>query len=200
MVPSRQLGATATGILYKAAPQHPTPAQNMDVLKTVLEAILDAIGGSDLPAPTQRQFVAKTELSERDATIIDMLNSAGHEDVSFCICDPDQEDCPIVFASDGFCNFTGYAVDEIEGRNCRFLQGPGTEKADVDKIRSAIKNEKEDSVNLLNYKKDGTSFNNEFFLSPLYGKDGRLEYYIGVQCSVKKLGPGQAPANPGKWS
>jgi PAS domain S-box-containing protein len=132
--------------------------------------------------------------------IIDMLNSAGHEDVSFCICDPDQDDCPIIFASDGFCNFTGYAVDEIEGRNCRFLQGPGTEKADVDKIRSAIKNEKEDSVNLLNYKKDGTSFNNEFFLSPLYGKDGRLEYYIGVQCSVKKLGPGQAPANPGKLS
>lgn len=128
-----------------------------------------------------------------------MLNSAGHEDVSFCICDPDQKDCPIVFASDGFCNFTGYAVDEIEGRNCRFLQGPGTEKADVDKIRSAVKNEKEDSVNLLNYKKDGTSFNNEFFLSPLYGKDGKLKYYIGVQCSVKKLGPGQAPANPGKW-
>lgn len=41
----------------------------MDVLKTVLEAILGAIGGSDLPAPSQRQFVAKKELSERDATV-----------------------------------------------------------------------------------------------------------------------------------
>ena len=131
--------------------------------------------------------------------IIDMLNSAGHEDVSFCICDPGQDDCPIIFASDGFCNFTGYAVNEIEGRNCRFLQGPGTEKADVDKIRSAIKSEKEESVNLLNYKKDGTSFNNQFFLSPLYDREGKLAYYIGCQCSVKKLGPGQAPANPGEW-
>ena len=132
--------------------------------------------------------------------IIDMLNSAGHEDVSFCICDPDQDDCPIIFASDGFCNFTGYAVSEIEGRNCRFLQGPGTDKADVDKIRSAIKSEKEESVNLLNYKKDGTSFNNQFFLSPLYDREGKLAYYIGCQCSVKKLGPGQAPANPGELS
>ena len=131
--------------------------------------------------------------------IIDMLNSTGHEDVSFCVCDPDQEDSPIIFASDGFCSFTGYAANEIEGRNCRFLQGPGTEKADVEKIRSAIKSEKEESVNLLNYNKDGTSFNNQFFLSPLYDREGKLAYYIGVQCSVKKLGPGQAPANPGKW-
>ena len=41
----------------------------MDVLKTVLEAILGAIGGSELPAPFQRQFLAKKELSERDATV-----------------------------------------------------------------------------------------------------------------------------------
>ena len=120
--------------------------------------------------------------------IVDMLNSAGHENVSFCVCDPHLKDCPIVFASDGFCSFTGYSCTEIEGRNCRFLQGPGTDEGDVDRIRAAIKGEKEASVNLLNYKKDGTSFNNQFFLSPLYEKDGKLAYYIGVQCSVEKLG------------
>ena len=41
----------------------------MDVLKTVLEAILGLVAGSDLPDPSQRQFVAKKELSERDATV-----------------------------------------------------------------------------------------------------------------------------------
>lgn len=44
-------------------------ASNMDVLKTVLEAILNVVAGSDLPDPSQRQFVAKKELSERDATV-----------------------------------------------------------------------------------------------------------------------------------
>ncbi|CAM9643588.1 unnamed protein product, partial [Sphacelaria rigidula] len=33
------------------------------------------------------------------------------------------EDNPIIFCSDGFCAFTGYARDKVEGRNCRFLQG-----------------------------------------------------------------------------
>mmetsp|Transcript_38921 Transcript_38921/g.85387 ORF Transcript_38921/g.85387 Transcript_38921/m.85387 type:complete len:179 (+) Transcript_38921:195-731(+) len=169
----------------------------MDVLKTILEAILSVVGDNDIPAPAQRQFSSTKDLSERDSTIVDMLNSAGHENVSFCVCDPHLKDCPIVFASDGFCGFTGYSCAEIEGRNCRFLQGPGTDEGDVDRIRDAIKGEKEASVNLLNYKKDGTSFNNQFFLSPLYEKDGKLAYYIGVQCSVKKLGPGQAPENPG---
>ena len=41
----------------------------MDVLKTVLEAILSVVAGSDLPDPSQRPFVAKKELSERDATV-----------------------------------------------------------------------------------------------------------------------------------
>lgn len=170
----------------------------MDVLKNILEAILDVVGGSvSVPLPSQRQFNPPKSLSERDSTIIDMLNSAGHEDVSFCVCDPEIKDCPIIFASDGFCNITGYQANEIEGRNCRFLQGPGTDDGDVDKIRAAIKSEKEESVNLLNYKKDGTSFNNQFFLSPLFDKKGKLAYFIGVQCSVKKLGRGQAPQNPG---
>ena len=146
---------------------------------------------------TARQFVPTTSLCERDMIVIDMLNSAGHEDVSYCITDPNQPDNPIVFSSDGFCVFVGYERDEIEGKNCRFLQGKDTAKKDVDRIRTAIKERHEVSVNLLNYRKDGTPFNNEFFLSPLYDSSGNLVYFIGVQCPVQKLGPGQAPKNCG---
>jgi len=174
----------------------------MDSLKAVLELILQALGARETNVAAgdhhhQRQFVPTKELRERDLVIVDMLNSAGHEDVSFCVCDPSLDDCPIVFASEGFCNFTGYVAGEIEGKNCRFLQGPETSKDDVERIRRAIQEEREASVNLLNYRKDGTTFNNEFFLSPLYSNGGKLQYFIGVQVSVAKLGPGQAPANCG---
>mmetsp|Transcript_16587 Transcript_16587/g.37132 ORF Transcript_16587/g.37132 Transcript_16587/m.37132 type:complete len:179 (-) Transcript_16587:44-580(-) len=169
----------------------------MDILKSILESILSAIGGSENVPRQQRTFKASKRLVERDNTIIDMLNSAGHEDVSFCVCDHEKPDCPIIFASDGFCKLTGYGHTEIEGRNCRFLQGSETRKEDVDRIRSAIKSQTEASVNLLNYKKDGTAFNNQFFLAPLRDSDERTAYYIGVQCSVKRLGPGQAPENVG---
>ena len=56
--------------------------------------------------------------------------------------------------------------DDIVGKNCRFLQGPGTEKSDVERIADAIKKEKDVSVNLVNYKKDGTKFINEVSLLP----------------------------------
>ena len=146
---------------------------------------------------TARQFIPTKRLSEKDSVLIDMLNTRGHESVCYCVCDPDLPDLPILFSSDGFCEYTGYSRDEIEGKNCRFLQGADTRKEDVDTIRGAIKGKKASSVNLLNYKKDGTPFINEFFISPLYTSEKKLAYFIGVQCSVPKAGRGQMPANAG---
>ena len=123
-----------------------------------------------------RQFVPTKDLCEKDSIVIDMLNSEGHEDVCYCICDPALADNPIIFASDGFCTLTGYEFAEIEGRNCRFLQGPNTKKDEVDWIRAAVYNQVETSVNLLNYRKDGTTFVNEFFLSPLRNSEKKVRY------------------------
>jgi PAS domain S-box-containing protein len=149
---------------------------------------------------TSRSFSPSKSLIEKDHVLIDMLNSQNHKDVSFCICDPDTSDTPIIFASEGFCHCTGYSFQEIEGRNCRFLQGPETAKGDVDRIRTALKQETEVNVNLLNYRKDGSTFVNQFFLAPLHSRDdeSKVVYYIGVQTSVPKMGPGQMPANPGE--
>lgn len=123
-----------------------------------------------------RQFKAEKELCESDEILVAMLNSKGHEHIPFCVCDPDKADCPIIFSSDGFCELTGYGHGEIEGKNCRFLQGKDTKKQDVDRIRKAISDQVPTSVNLLNYKKDGSPFANEFFLSPLRDSNTKLVY------------------------
>lgn len=107
------------------------------------------------------KFTPTKTLCERDYIIIDMLNSSGHEVVSFCVTDPSLPDNPLIFVSRGFCELTGYDYNEVVGRNCRFLQGKETKKEDVERIRYAIKEEKECSVNLLNHRKDGTTFINE---------------------------------------
>ena len=126
-----------------------------------------------IQSTTTRQFQpTKNPLTEKDEILIAMLNSQGHENVPYCVCDPDLPDMPIVFSSDGFCKFTGYTHEEIEGQNCRFLQGAGTQQQDVDRIRAAIKTKDSTCVNLLNYRKDGTPFVNEFFLAPLHADDG----------------------------
>jgi len=150
------------------------------------------------PGVVDRPFHPTKDLVEKDQMLIDMLNSEGHEDVCFCICDPYQDDTPIIFSSEGFCNFTGYSHEEIEGRNCRFLQGEQTSKEDVSRIRKAIASETEANVNLVNYRKDGSIFVNQFFLAPMFSKNDTSDviYYIGVQCPVDQEGPGQMPANP----
>jgi len=77
--------------------------------------------------------------------------------------DPSLPDNPIVYCSDGFCKLSGYSRKEIVGRNCRFLQGPLTDQAAVDIIRQGVKEGRDISVCLLNYKADGSPFWNQFF-------------------------------------
>lgn len=199
LLPSPRHSAAALSLSQSPLPPTSLHYSIMELTLNGLVKMLGMQGESPQQAPTQRQFVPTASLLEQDYTVLDMLNSPGHEQVSFCICDPNQTDCPIIFASDGFCLETGYAPDEIQGRNCRFLQGQDTNPDDVNRIRKAIKEEKNVSVNLLNYRKDGSSFCNEFFLAPLRrsNDDSKIAYYIGVQCKVPKLGAGQAPSNPG---
>lgn len=142
-----------------------------------------------------RQFVPKVKLSPKDQIVLDMLDPLTN---NFVICDPSLADLPIVYASEAFCKFTQYKYEEIVGRNCRFLQGTDTDKIDIAKIRNAISANADENVNLLNYKKDGTPFINEFFICPLKAeKKGKPSYYLGVQHEVSQPGNGQYIENPG---
>eukprot|EP00299_Pterocystis_sp_00344_P013419 c6572_g1_i1.p1 GENE.c6572_g1_i1~~c6572_g1_i1.p1 ORF type:complete len:203 (+),score=39.32 c6572_g1_i1:45-653(+) len=102
----------------------------------------------------------------------------------FIVCDPKRDDCPIVSVSDRFCEFTGYYREEIMGRNCRFLQGRGTTPESVEKIRRALKTLKPTAVCLRNYKRDGTPFNNHFFISPLYNQSLKPVLFLGIQIAL----------------
>jgi PAS domain S-box-containing protein len=97
-------------------------------------------------------------------------------------------DNPIVYASQGFLNLTGYSLDQILGRNCRFLQGPETDPKSVERIRKAIDQGNDMSVCLLNYRVDGTTFWNQFFIAALRDQNGNVTNFVGVQCKGKYSG------------
>lgn len=98
--------------------------------------------------------------------------------------DPNLPDCPLVYVNAAFSEMTGYRSNEVLGRNCRFLQGPGTDPAAVRRIRDALARQEAACVDILNYRKDGTPFWNQLVLSPLYGADGRVLYYFGSQLDI----------------
>jgi PAS domain S-box-containing protein len=98
--------------------------------------------------------------------------------------DPDQPDNPIVYANAAFELITGYDREEIIGRNCRFLQGEDRDQPEIERIREALRGHQPVTVTLRNYRKDGTLFFNRFSIHPLYDREGRLIYYLGVQYDV----------------
>lgn len=112
---------------------------------------------------------------------IDLATTLERIEKNFVISDPRLPDNPIIFASDSFLELTEYTREEILGRNCRFLQGPETDQATVSKIRDAIREQREITVQLINYTKSGKKFWNLFHLQPMRDQKGELQYFIGVQ-------------------
>nr|CAB3488798.1 unnamed protein product [Digitaria exilis] len=112
---------------------------------------------------------------------IDLATTLERIEKNFVITDPRLPDNPIIFASDSFLQLTEYSREEILGRNCRFLQGPETDRGTVKKIRDAIDNQTEVTVQLINYTKSGKKFWNLFHLQPMRDQKGDVQYLIGVQ-------------------
>jgi len=93
-------------------------------------------------------------------------------------------DCPVVIANDAFLALTGYARDEVIGRNCRFLHGPGTESAARAKLREAVRDYSEAMVPITNYRRDGRPFENLVFLFPILTTSGKPLFIMGSQYDV----------------
>jgi PAS domain S-box-containing protein len=96
------------------------------------------------------------------------------------ITDATQPGNPLIYVNAGFTKMTGYSSAESLGRNCRFLQGPGTDPKTVKQLRDAIQNGSALQVELLNYKKNSAAFWNKLSLTPVTEK-GRITHYIGIQ-------------------
>jgi diguanylate cyclase (GGDEF)-like protein/PAS domain S-box-containing protein len=97
------------------------------------------------------------------------------------ITDPNLPNNPIIFVNPGFTKITGYTAEEAIGRNCRFLQGAGTDQAAIQQIQAAIAVSQSVTCTLLNYRKDGTPFWNELMISPVFNSEGTLTHFIGLQ-------------------
>ncbi|MFD1508845.1 PAS domain-containing protein [Lacimonas salitolerans] len=112
--------------------------------------------------------------------------------IAMLITNPAMDDNPIIYVNDAFERTTGYNRSSVIGRNCRFLQGERTDKRDVDRLRSAMENARDVTVDILNYRADGTSFRNQLTITPILNDDGKPIYFLGIQ---KELVPGDRVAD-----
>lgn len=154
-------GIAAEGALTGSGDTTGRPGRHHWLQSTITEPSLDARGGV---------FFAAVEMTR----------------MPMILSDPRQADNPIVFANNAFLDLTGYDVAEILGRNCRFLQGPGTDRDAVRQMREAIEARQAIAIEVLNYRRDGSPFWNAVFLGPVYDAAGELLYFFASQLDVTR--------------
>jgi PAS domain S-box-containing protein len=117
----------------------------------------------------------------------ELLTSALDASISgVIITDNQQPDNPIIYCNRAFLDMSGYQREEVIGHNCRFLQRDDREQRERAIIREAILQGESCQVQIRNYKKDGTAFWNELYMSPVKNKKGEVSYFIGVQNDVSR--------------
>jgi len=136
---------------------------------------------SGVPTSEPRQDVSDHEPSAGEVT-----RAVEDAPIGISMSDPDLPDYPLVYVNNAWEEHTGYPVEEALGRNPRFLQGPGTDPETVDEIGEAIANEEEATVEIRNYRRDGTPFWNELTVAPIYDEEGELAHYVGFQNDISE--------------
>ena len=104
--------------------------------------------------------------------------------VGITISDPSLPDNPVIYANAAFERITGYPVEEVVGRNCRFLQGEDTDPETVTRMRRAVDNWDPVTVEVRNYRRNGEEFWNQVTIAPIYDEDGEPSHYVGFQQDV----------------
>ncbi|KAF1958813.1 hypothetical protein CC80DRAFT_558386 [Byssothecium circinans] len=179
------------GLEFTQTPARPTVNA---VLEDKARQAFDILVREDLPAFVTQIFiqVVSVSIQKRITGNLPPLLREASEGLAevFCLTDPSRSDNPIVFAGSHrpeFHRTTQYGVSYAIGRNCRFLQGPRTNRDSVARLKKAVIDGKEVSEVFLNYRRDGSPFMNLLMMAPLLDSRGNMRYIIGAQVDVSGL-------------
>jgi PAS domain S-box-containing protein len=119
-----------------------------------------------------------------DPTAETIIRAVDEAPIGITISDPSLPDNPLIYLNSAYEEITGYSEEFVLGRNCRFLQGPDTKEEPIEEMSKAVGEAEPVSVELLNYREDGTPFWNRVTIAPLTDDDGEVTHYVGFQEDV----------------
>ncbi|WP_278390110.1 PAS domain-containing protein [Stutzerimonas kunmingensis] len=117
-----------------------------------------------------------------NAKLLQLVIEASNDGI--VVAEQEGDDNILIYANPAFERLTGYPVDDILYRDCRFLQGEDRDQPALQAIREAVKNNQPCRQIIRNYRKDGTPFWNELSITPVFNEADQLTYFIGIQKNV----------------
>lgn len=151
------------------------------IIETEVAGVSVHYEGEDAIQLLVRDLTESNRREERLKLFGQAVEAAAH---GIIICDARADDEPIIYANTGFSRITGYPLGEVLGRNSRFLQGPNTSAESVATLRTAVDADEPVSVDMLNYRRDGTPFWNRVEIMPIWNEAGEVTHFLGVQRDI----------------
>ena len=125
-----------------------------------------------------------TERKDQEAELRIRTRAMEVADIPITMADATRADNPIIYANEAFERVTGYSRDQILGETWHVLQGPGTDPDSVATLMAGIDANRPVTVQLLSYRRDGTTFWNRITVTPIRDAAGTVERYLWFQEDV----------------
>jgi PAS domain S-box-containing protein len=125
-----------------------------------------------------------TEQKQRDEQLRLLQSVVVNTNDAVIITETEPIDAPgprILYVNEAFTRITGYQPEEVLGKTPRILQGPKTDPAELHRVREALARWEPVTIEVINYRKDGSEFWNEFSLVPVADQKGWYTHWIAVQ-------------------
>lgn len=135
-------------------------------------AVLECLDDAMVPAPDLEVFKAAVE--------------AAGEAIVITSAELDEPGPRIEYVNPAFTRMTGYEAREVMGRSPRLLQGPGTDRAVLERLRASLEAGEAANGEALNYRKDGSAYTVEWLITPVRGSDGRIARWVSAQRDVSE--------------
>jgi PAS domain S-box-containing protein len=159
----QQKNGGAIDIVFSAAPWRNPAGEISGMVAVITDVTAQKIQTEQL------RLLQSVVINTNDAVVIteaEPIDSSGHR---------------ILYVNEAFTAITGYQPHEVLGKTPRILQGANTDRAELAKVRLALSKWESITIEVINYRKDGSEFWNEFSLVPVADAQGFYTHWIAVQ-------------------
>lgn len=132
-----------------------------------------------------RNDISKKKAEEERLHLMNMVITNTRDAILITEAEPVDEPGPrILFVNEAFTRMTGYTEKEVIGKTPRILQGPDTDAKELERLKTALKNWEPCEIEVLNYKKNGEPFWNNFTVAPVANEKGWYTHWVAVERDV----------------
>jgi len=147
-------------------------------------ALVDEYDLADAAATEPPPASVTAGLDARDGELLRRIRRFDAGPLGLTLSGPSYQDNPIRYANETLRDLTGYPLEELRGENPRLFQGPDTESEALDALHEAIDVWTEATVELWNYRRDGSRFRNRVTVVPVPDDSGMIANWLGVQAAL----------------